>query len=416
MPLRFRACDPKTEAAALAELLVRAFRSTGSTAPSLTTIISSSPHILEGDVVVADEGKDGGPLAAMAAAARLHMTLAGADVSCPGVTIVACAPEHRRKGAVDRLMRMLLKRSRAAGEALSALYPFSESYYARFGYARVDWPELFAVSPSQLPRSELRARVRRFDPASDLSGMMRCYDAWRRARTGPLVRTKAWWTARVVPKVQEGVVYVGKKGLIEGYALYAAVASSMIASELTVHELVAATTDARRGLLGFLSTLGDQYQRIHVALARGEGALTFVHGFDAKTTPLCLRHQVTATQLGGAMLRVVDVRRALAIHPGPARARVLGVVGVDLHDPVFADQRGAFDVTFAPGGATAKRGSKAKERLALDVGAFSQVYLGAVRARDLLAAGRAEGTEGAAALLDAAFAGPTPFWSELNGF
>ncbi len=419
MSLTIRTADPAKESEALAAGFIRAFRL--GDPKYVAAYYAKSEHVLHGETLVAE---DAGVLAAQATAAKMTMMLAGAEVSCPGITVVACAPEHRRRGAVDRLMRGLLARMRKRREPLSALYPFSAPFYEKFGYARVDWPEMFVVPPTQLRPSDLRRHVRRLDPEKDLPALADCYDRWRAGRTGPLVRTTNWWRARVFGKIQDGVVCVRPSrgrgaagGAIDGYLFYETRGEpNQIASDMMVKEFVAATPDGRSALYGFLHALGEQFERIHVAFPRGEGPAALTGRGHAVESADCARHQIVGQVLAGAMLRVVDLRRALALHPGPARSGARGLVGVDLSDPVFADQTASFDLTFGPSGATAVRARKAKARLAMSIGAFSQVYAGATRARAMWMDGVIGGDPDVAALLDEAFAGPAPFWSELNGF
>jgi predicted acetyltransferase len=415
--LRIREADPRKECEALAEGQRRAF---GIGDPkTVAAYYAAGEHIVAGETLVAEED---GVLAAQATAARMTMSIAGAEIACPGVTLVGCMPEHRRRGAVDRLMRGLLGRMKKRREAVSALYPFYAPFYEKFGYARVDWPELFVVPPSQFRPSDARRDVRRLDRTGDLPALMACYDRWRVGRTGPLVRSEYWWRARVFGKVQDGVVFAkkprkGQKPTIDGYLFFEISGQpNQIAADFTVKELVAVTPEARRGLYGFLNALGEQYRRIHVVFPRGEGPAA-LSGLGPTTDALaCARHQVVGSVLAGAMLRIVDLKKALAAHPGPARSTARGTVGLDLTDPLFADQTASFDLTVDATGAAVKRGRKAAARIALPIGAFSQVYLGAVRAQALLEHGVHEGHPEAAAFLDSAFAGPVPFWSELNGF
>ncbi len=420
MALTIREADPKKESEALGEGQFRAFRS--GDPKVIAAYYARGEHIVAGETLVAEER---GVLAAQATAAKMTMTLAGADVSCPGVTLVGTAPEHRRKGAVDRLMRALLLRMRKRREPVSALYPFYAPFYEKLGYARVDWPELFVVPPSQFRASDARRHVRRIDPAKDIPALSACYDRWRAGRTGPLLRSEYWWQARVLGKIQDGVVFApptragarGAKGAIEGYLLYeASGAPGQIAGDLIIKELVASTVEGRRALFGFLSALGEQYRRIHVVFPRGDGPAALTGVGPATDAGATARHQVVGSVLAGAMLRIVDLRSALAIHPGPERSGARAVVGVELTDPVFKDQATSWDITVDARGAAAARGRKAKARVSASIAAFSQIYLGAVPARTLHDAGVIDGHPEAAALLDAAFAGPVPFWSELNGF
>ncbi|MHA1912594.1 MAG: GNAT family N-acetyltransferase [Candidatus Kariarchaeaceae archaeon] len=51
-----------------------------------------------------------------------------------GIAIVTSAPEVRMKGYIRELMHYMFREMYEAGQVFSALYPFKDSYYARFGY------------------------------------------------------------------------------------------------------------------------------------------------------------------------------------------------------------------------------------------------------------------------------------------
>jgi predicted acetyltransferase len=124
----------------------------------------------------------------------------------------------------------------------------------------------------------------------------------------------------------------------------------------------------------------------------------------------------TAYLTVGAMARLVDVPKAFAIHPGPARAGVKGRIGLDLTDPIFKDQSRAFDVTFGARGAKVEPGDGARDRVRVDVTRLAQIYFASAPAVTLLAQGLIEGSARAATLLDTAFAGPPLFLGPANFF
>jgi hypothetical protein len=119
---------------------------------------------------------------------------------------------------------------------------------------------------------------------------------------------------------------------------------------------------------------------------------------------------------GGAMLRLVDVAQAFALHPMPARNGARGRIGLDLEDPVFAGHRRGLDVSFGARGPRVTVGRTARDRLKMPVASLAQVYLGGASARVLLAQGMIAGSPRAAEGLDRAFEGPPAFLGILNGF
>ena len=60
----------------------------------------------------------------------------GASLPCPGITMIAVKPTHRRRGALTTMMRELLDRCRAAGQPIAALTASEAAIYGRYGFGR----------------------------------------------------------------------------------------------------------------------------------------------------------------------------------------------------------------------------------------------------------------------------------------
>lgn len=414
MPPRIvlRTARPGDEAA-LGRAGFRAFRM--GSAEGWTAYFTDNPHAPPEATLLAEVD---GALAGHATALDLTMSLAGVDVPMRGIAGVGVLAEHRRSGIGDQLMRAHLVRMRRRGEALSLLYPFEHAYYRAFGYGLVEWFDRVRAAPALLPASPLRRAVRTFDVERHGEAVKASYERSRAGTTGLLVRTDHWWANRVWKRAGEGVVYVEpRSGRIRGALLYDVPADpGYPRQEVRVSDFVAEDADARRGLLGFLQALGAQFRELDLALPFGEAPLILT---DKPHLPVAGRSgpvEPIALTCDGAMARLVDVPGAFALHPGPARSGARGRIGLDLADPIFAAQRGAFDVTFGARGARIERGRGARDRLALGVDRLAQVYFAAATATQLLAQGAATGSPRAAALLDRAFAGPRTYLGPANFF
>ena len=77
---------------------------------------------------------DGADIVGTAAALSLRMTVPGGAAAVAGVTAVATAPSHRRRGILTSLMHRQLADVRERGEAIAALFASEAGIYARFGY------------------------------------------------------------------------------------------------------------------------------------------------------------------------------------------------------------------------------------------------------------------------------------------
>jgi predicted acetyltransferase len=419
----------KGEEGTLATVAYRAFQA--GDPESWLRYFTEHAHLAIENVIVAETD---GQLVGHASSLDLTMSFAGADVPVQGLAAVAVLPEFRRRGIADRLVRESLRRMRRRGEVLTLLHAFRPSFYRKFGYGICEVHDIVRTSPDRLPDSVLRRHVRALSRPRDEPLIKQAYDLSRADAAGQLSRSEYWWDVRVFKRAPSGAVYVdpGSKA-ITGYLLFDVPEGGAYGGQhLLVRELRAPTPGAYRGLIGFLGALGDQYEMVELSLPRGQGMPLLDEpgvrddpvAFDAAAryaglclpVPVARRRHVLGFTEAGAMGRIVDVAAALALHPAPRKHGVRGAIGLDVEDPVFTDAPRAFDVTFAARGVQTTPGSAAGDRLSLSIERLTQVYFGAASARNLLSQGLVVGSAKAAALLDAALAGPPLFLGALNGF
>src|SRR3990172_2859892 len=89
----------------------------------------------------------------MAACVRLfpmRMFLHGASIPLSGVSLVACLPEHRRKGYVGRLLRHVLGIMREQGQPLSSLWTPHPSLYRRYGWMVASDGYFYRFNPKEI--------------------------------------------------------------------------------------------------------------------------------------------------------------------------------------------------------------------------------------------------------------------------
>lgn len=93
--------------------------------------------------------EDGKPVAG-ASRSTMAQNVRGTLYPCGGIWGVAVHPSARRSGYARRLVGELLVAMRAEGSALTALYPFRESFYARLGYTTFPQPRITSFAPQVL--------------------------------------------------------------------------------------------------------------------------------------------------------------------------------------------------------------------------------------------------------------------------
>ncbi|MEO8875203.1 MAG: GNAT family N-acetyltransferase, partial [Polyangiaceae bacterium] len=211
---------------------------------------TENPHVMDGETIVAAEG---GKILGAATALKLEISLGGVDVPMRGFAAVVVAPDARRRGVADRVMRETLLRLKRRGEPIAMLRPFKMSFYRKFGFGSCEALDVVRVAPDQLPDSDQRLHVRAFDPAVDFSELARVYEAARIENVrgaGAFKRSTYWWEKRVLRNKPDCVVFEDARG-IGGYALSEIPAVPTYPNqECRVYEIISTSPEAYRGLLG----------------------------------------------------------------------------------------------------------------------------------------------------------------------
>ncbi|GAA2669704.1 GNAT family N-acetyltransferase [Actinoplanes palleronii] len=289
--------------------------------------------------LIAEE--DGETLAGVAAL-PMRQNVRGLVHDMAGVASVTTHPSARRRGLVRELLDRLLRQTREQGCAVSALYPFRPSFYARFGFVGIPVARVARFAPeglSELLRRELPGSVQRlpikegFSPYDDLLHRLlderhgfAVFDEVRAAE----FREEPYWVAlaRAGDEVVGGVRYrIDEHG-----------------GDLIASNLFSTGPLGRALLLQFFARHVDQVARIEVRLGADE--LPELWGADLSVT-------TTGTadypRRNAPMVRVLDVPALAGSRAGRGGITV-EIAGDELIGGVW--RLGADDgrLTVTPGG------------------------------------------------------------------
>jgi predicted acetyltransferase len=304
----------------------------------------------------------------------LRANLRGEWARLAGLAAVATPPEHRREGYVGALVDDALERWR--GEyPLSALWPFSRSYYEQFGWATANTATTYTCPPDQLSfaRGAAQGRARPVEP-----------DEWRvlqsvhetaaeRTTLALKRRSETWWRERILSEGGDDRpwAYVWERDdEVCGYLVYdfEDAGEGFEQRRLAVDDMAAVDHEARLGLLGFLADHDSQATEIRFAAAGRTDLLDLVPDPDA----------VDCEVETGPMVRVVDAADALETCPYPAEANADLTLAVT--DATAEWNDGVFDLAVADGEADcAPRDADAETvdpDATLDVGTLAQLVVG----------------------------------------
>jgi len=255
--------------------------------------------LLEGDIPVAG-----------AASGAMTQQVRGALFGVGGIWAVATHPAARRKGYSRAILTRLLAAVRDAGQPLSCLYPFRESFYERLGYVTFPLPRTARLTPlSLLPllKQDLGGQVDRVLIAEGFD-IYRDYLLAMQQRTHGMAifdhpdrfsiqRNKLWLA----------LARVG--GQVVGVMLYDLKGHDVTEFTLRAFRFYYDTAQGKYLLLQWIARHADQASQVELSLAPCELPETWLA--DIKVT--------TASDNRAPMGRVVDVAGLGGMHTGPGR-------------------------------------------------------------------------------------------------
>jgi predicted acetyltransferase len=317
----------------------------------------------------------------------------GSAVPCAGVTAVGVAQTARRRGLLRAMMSAALDEAVERGEPVAALFASEAAIYGRFGFGAAAPTFAHRIDRSAAFRDPVDPRlVRSASPQDAAASWPAIFDAMREQRGGCVSRDRAAW--RMTVEIDPPAWRDGRSGrrLVHvpgrGYATYRIKKGGdghLPAGEVQVGELVATDPEAEAALWQHVCDV-DLTTTVRSWLRPPDDALPqlLVDPLRARTTvadPLYVRLLDVAAAFGARTYATTDTL-TLAVHDADR------------------DQSGTYRLDAGPEGAQVDRVDRDPD-LSMPVDVAASVWLGGVRATQLLAARRLEEhTAGAAARLD----------------
>lgn len=318
-----------------------------------------------------------GRLAAKLELLRMNTYIGGRRIAMGGIAGVATWPEYRRGGIVADLLRHSLRLMREQGLTVSHLTPFAFSFYRRYGWEhcidrkqytleRADWPSFASATGS----------IKRTDDYADVAPV---YEQFASRYNGTLSRSEMWWKRRIA-RSKPGImaVYYDDTDSPTGYIIY-----RVKSGDMTIHELVHLTEDARRGLWNFV--------RNHDSMA---SKVTFVAPVDDVLPFLLDNPRIKQEILPYFMVRIVDVASFLRQYSF-TKASEKREMTITVTDPNAPWNEKTFIVAPEATGALVAVENEPGEVLhvSCDVQTLTAMLTGYRRPTDLFTVGRLSGSE-----------------------
>ncbi len=352
---------------------------------------TQSPFGPLGDLVVVEER---GVLVAHAFLFRLRAFFGGARVKVGGIGSVAVAPEARGRGVATALMEHLHALADRRGDAVTMLYAFRHGFYGQLGYATTSSRKRLALDPRSIPaawRALARERVRGLRVGDDRV-LAALYARAAERATGRVQRSKHLWEWLLTRESRTTLVAMrGKRA--SGYVAFTLEQTELYGPTfLEVEELVADDDETERALYGALGAMRDQVSEIFVEIAESDPLERVLLDGDGRRSGTDAVEHALGDVVGGPMIRLVDVERALGAR---------GYHGSGSFD-VEVDSSATWRVRVAEGRAAVTRVRSAGKRVVHTTRAgLAAVLYGALGVRDAVKLGLADAEPAAAAAIDA---------------
>lgn len=327
---------PETDLNEFHRLISYAFRPTEEFEP-----IESRKDIPEPETVGEGRGLyDGDELVCTGVHYWFTLQIRSEDHQVAGLGGVSTPPKHRRKGHVRQLLADSLKEYRERDQCFAALWPFSYSFYRRFGWGMCSEEESITCPPDALAFLDsvnMPSGGEYVDLDADYWGELdQVYEACNDHGLA-MRRTEEWWRKRIFHGWNDPYVSGWERdGELRGYLVYD-IEDEDDGRTMTIHDLGYVDPEAYTELLRFCYYHDSQVERVVIP-----DASTMLHDFVEDPRAVEIERQP------GAMIRVVDVERALSHLSYPAD----GSVVLDVNDRLAEWNDGRFRLTVADGTAT----------------------------------------------------------------
>lgn len=350
----------------------------------------------DGGVVMRDGGSDG-DIVGQSIYLDLTLTVPGGEVlPAAGISYVAVAPTHRRRGILRSMYTELHQRIADAKYPIAALTASEGGIYGRFGYGPATTVHLmtierrFAQFHSSVPDP---GGVRLVKPAEHRDALAEIYERWRLRTPAGLACPTPLWDDVLADR--ENTRDGGSEWFAflhpDGYALYRVHGEE--SRTLRVREVTAVTPDAHialwRALLGM-----DLMDKVSIWTHPGEVVPYLL------TNPRLARVTSSSDDM---WVRIMDIPAALEARRYQANLDTV----LDVADG-FRDDGGRYALQISDGRARCTP-TDAPADIELDLDVLGSLYLGSHRPESFVAANRLRGKDSELVQrLGAAFASDVP--------
>mgnify|MGYP002510191890 CR=1 FL=1 len=313
----------------------------------------------------------------------------GKTVSGYGIGGVNTYPHHRKKGAIRAMFEKMLRDAYEEGKMLSYLYPFSESFYGKFGYCRMNNSTRYTFALQGIPEKTWMGSFELYREGQEdiMSACREAYKSYASRFNLMVEREEPDW--KNLEDAKESVnnhylyLYRDAAGKPAGYIVFWGRDKN-----LTCREFIFRDYETLGDMLAFMKGYASDYRNICFHAPS-------VLRLESMCRDFCAYPCKIERAMNG-MVRIINVKDALM----RAAYRGSGRIVVCVSDPQLVENSGIFQVEFVDGRAVCVRvdaeepGQAARVDaeepgqipacdIAMDINAFSAAIMGDYDPADL---------------------------------
>lgn len=277
-----------------------------------------------------------------------------------GIGGVATLPEYRRSGCIREIFNEIFRIAPERGWATSYLYPFSYSYYRKFGYERVIQRKTIRFPVSVLGSVERNTGAVLYDDESRLGDILLIYGRYAAKYNMMFPRDENTRAYSAEPHKSKKWTYIwyDKSGSPSSLATVNAENGCLNVKELAYSDL-----NGLYGILGFLRMFEGQVHEFYFTDLPEDSELDFI----ADSYSEC-RYELQNSAQGRVLL--VETLLKNNLYPDePGHFRLFA-------DDPLEYNRGIYEVEYADGKSSVKKISGGEFDISAEIPALSRIMLG----------------------------------------
>jgi len=225
----------------------------------------NSEDYMIGDIWAAFQ--DDGRMVSMLHIHDMEMQFDGHAVGMGGIGGVSTLPEDRVGGHMRRMNEAILPWMKEQGMVFSFLYPWSFSFYRKFGYELCYTPSVVRIPMDYFREYDYDGNVTMYEPGNDISPFYDVYNEFIKDKNHAVARTfdRMKWRFNKDPYTSRNYAYLhkNKNGEPDAYIVFTPGKKGDNGDDMHVRELCWGTPEGLQGIFGFASVLSQQFADFH---------------------------------------------------------------------------------------------------------------------------------------------------------